>query len=71
MAVRLFAILAAVTFIATSRYSHTVFVTSIVVVAVVGILFAVGVIQIRRHFARYPMYPKPTEPADDGRSNSE
>lgn len=70
MVVRLYAILAAVTFIATSQYSQAIFVTSIVVVAVVGIFVAVGLIQLRRHFARYPMYPKPTEPIDDERANS-
>ena len=43
----------------------TLFVTSIVVVAVVGIFFAIG----RRHFERHPTYPKPQELADDERSN--
>ncbi|KAA0096053.1 hypothetical protein CIW49_21230 [Mycolicibacterium sp. P1-18] len=69
LVVRLFAILAAVTFIATSQYSRTVFITSIVVVMVLGVLLTWGLVKLRRHFARYPTIPKSARPVEDHESD--
>jgi hypothetical protein len=62
--------MAVLALLATAKASRTVFVTSVVIVAVLSVLFVAGLIALRRHFARYPLYPKSDAPDGDERSTS-
>jgi hypothetical protein len=69
LAVRLYGLLAALALVITAKSSRAVFVTTAIIVAILTGIFAVGVVMLRRHFARYPMDTKQAPPRDHHRSN--
>jgi Flp pilus assembly protein protease CpaA len=58
-AVRLYGLLAVLALVITAKSSLTVFVTTAIIVTILTVVFAVGVVILRRHFARYPMDTNP------------